>query len=1314
MSEVNAAAGHVFLSYARDDSEHVDRLQPILEAAGIRVWRDTADMWPGQDWQATVRRAITNDALVFLACFSTKSARRTRSYQRVELLLAIDELRRRDPESSWLIPVRFDACEIPDRDLGGGRSLRTVQRVDLFGDGYDEAVSRLVAGIIRVLASARPGYLGSVARSHVIYRRQAQELAPTSLQGRMRELMRIANFCRSDGSYAWWQAGPWAGKTALLAWTACHPPTGVDVISYFITTRLSTHASSDVFVESVIDQAAALMGVPVPSGPTAARHALMLTLLDRASEISASDGRKLLLIVDGLDEDACANSSDQPSVMSLLPKLPAAAMRVLLASRPSPGIPMDVADDHPLRAVAMWALRPSRHAQTIELAAKGEMTKALRRSSRERDVLGFVTASGGGLSLTDLEELTAAPPYELEVILAGPLGRTVAFIAGSMSFAHETLASMAAEGLGRALHPYRARLDQWASSYAESHWPDATPTYLLREYFELLEAHDDLAVMFSYAWSSKRHDRLFELTGGDHAALTEIKRTRAKILARGNPDLNSLLHLAYREDELYAVNEAVPPGLPRILAKLGYVQNAEALAHGSGSSAEASRGLAMLAAVFAATDRLRETKSILDEVSDPGWLVFGLIAAFEDLVNKNQAELLKCFREALEIIQDNNQRVEPLAMARLAILMKSSSSLELRSALMRFANYNAGSMVKDTPVLIPSSLRQTFLLDALKGRHDAALRSIRGIQYPAERLSMFAEVTAVLAPLQPVLASSLVTEIIAETTSNPRLCGPTVVLSLVEAEASLGRYDSAGYLATQVVGSQYAMALTLIATQALQAGDRDVAAIFARQAHRAVRGHDPIYVTRIIVAVTAAVAEFNGNSVLAAVFIDKSAEMVSSFLPASDSGRSEGTTMLAKLVQVSCDAGEDDRAFSLLSVMGNEFERGRASEAAVASLLAHGNLPGAERLAGEILDADWRTGALTRIARAAAEAGDAQRGSRFANAASEVASAITYDVSQIIRRGEIADVLMMLGREEEACSYLNQLTGGFSHWDESCRARLACSAAYVGRLDVAKELLKKSSGEWQLRGLSEVAAIAFASGRHTETEYLLDLAETIAVKNCDTEALLDLADAAVGCLDLNRFARLSRGILKMEDSIRSRAGLAGLWARADEPARALKMLPLRDMRLTTFNALMEIANSYFRNGEEIQVRLIIGKAEDWIYRFRRTPNYDFLTREGLDHSLIVLTREYCALGDDDSALRLASQEPSAKRRVRALCGGAEEFAKLGDTCNSAKLLSHTLASESWMYSLDTVARLWPDIFADFATKLLADVSDETVSYRRVS
>jgi TIR domain len=117
VSEPNVLTGHAFISYVRGDSSRVDQLHRALEDAGIPVWLDTTSLWPGEDWRAKIRRAITDDALAFVVCFSRHSLGRDKSYQNEELVLAIDQLRLRRPDVPWLIPVRFDECAIPDTDL---------------------------------------------------------------------------------------------------------------------------------------------------------------------------------------------------------------------------------------------------------------------------------------------------------------------------------------------------------------------------------------------------------------------------------------------------------------------------------------------------------------------------------------------------------------------------------------------------------------------------------------------------------------------------------------------------------------------------------------------------------------------------------------------------------------------------------------------------------------------------------------------------------------------------------------------------------------------------------------------------------------------------------------------------------------------------------------------------------------------------------------------------------------------------------------------------------------------------------------------
>jgi hypothetical protein len=158
---------HAFVSYVHEDDEHVGKMCEVLKAAKIPVWRDKdkGNLGPGQDWKAMIRAAIRSDSIAFLACFSSQSNAKGDSYQNEELTLAVEEFRRKPPGRVWLIPVRFDDCEIPEWDLGAGRTLHGLQRVDLFGDGYMPNAIELIEAIKNIMGE--PGLAPDAVRTTV-------------------------------------------------------------------------------------------------------------------------------------------------------------------------------------------------------------------------------------------------------------------------------------------------------------------------------------------------------------------------------------------------------------------------------------------------------------------------------------------------------------------------------------------------------------------------------------------------------------------------------------------------------------------------------------------------------------------------------------------------------------------------------------------------------------------------------------------------------------------------------------------------------------------------------------------------------------------------------------------------------------------------------------------------------------------------------------------------------------------------------------------------------------------------------------------
>jgi TIR domain len=160
----NQAAGHAFISYTQEDAHQVDRLQEKLETAGIRVWRDTTSLWPGDDWRAKIRQAIERDALAFIACFSRASLVNPTGHHKDELALAVEQLQRYRSEEAWFIPVRLNTCEIPDIPISPGRTLRSLEHVDLFGRGVNRNTDRLVGAVSRILADREQRHQASEAQ----------------------------------------------------------------------------------------------------------------------------------------------------------------------------------------------------------------------------------------------------------------------------------------------------------------------------------------------------------------------------------------------------------------------------------------------------------------------------------------------------------------------------------------------------------------------------------------------------------------------------------------------------------------------------------------------------------------------------------------------------------------------------------------------------------------------------------------------------------------------------------------------------------------------------------------------------------------------------------------------------------------------------------------------------------------------------------------------------------------------------------------------------------------------------------------------
>ena len=136
---------HVFVSYVRENQDIVTRLCDDLRRNSVEVWFDRDEIEPGTFWEDTIRRAISEGDF-FIACFSMEYNSRYETVMNEELNLAISILRRRPRDRSWFIPVLLSGY-VPDWDIGGGKTLSSLQRVNLSKNQWDTGIQEILSVI---------------------------------------------------------------------------------------------------------------------------------------------------------------------------------------------------------------------------------------------------------------------------------------------------------------------------------------------------------------------------------------------------------------------------------------------------------------------------------------------------------------------------------------------------------------------------------------------------------------------------------------------------------------------------------------------------------------------------------------------------------------------------------------------------------------------------------------------------------------------------------------------------------------------------------------------------------------------------------------------------------------------------------------------------------------------------------------------------------------------------------------------------------------------------------------------------------------
>ena len=670
------------------------------------------------------------------------------------------------------------------------------------GDG-----ARIVTGDVFEVQAATVNvnlHAGPVARS--AYLEQVRRIVPLRLRDRGDELDELAAFSMESGEspYMWWQAPAWTGKSALMSWFVLHPPSGVQVVSFFVTARYKGQDDRAAFTDVVLEQLAEILGQPLPAYlPEATREAHLLRMFALAAGFCRRQDQQLVLVVDGLDEDRGVTIGPGAySIAALLPPQPPAGLRIIVTGRPDPPIPDDVPTVHPLRDHGIVrVLGKSPWAEVVREDMQRELKRLLYGTSVEQDLLGLVTAAGGGLSGPDLAELTGVPVFEIEENLHAVAGRT--FTSRSSRWqpgaappvyvlGHEELQTAATRFLGSTrLADYRQRLHSWAESYRQRGWPAESPEYLLLGYYRMLLATKDVPRIVACATDQARHDRMLDIIGGDTAALAEITDAQDAVLSLSEPDLFDMARLAIRRTSIAERNANIPTGLPAVWAAVGNPPRAEALARAISDPDRQAEALTTLVAAATAGGDFEQAQAIA-----------------------RQAEA------AARAITDPNRRAE--ALTTLVAAAAAAGDLEQAQAIAR-AITDPARQAEALITLVAAATAGGDLEQALAIAH-----TIPGSYRQAEALITLVAAAAAGGDLEQALA-------IAHTIPGSYRQAEALI-TLVAAATAAGDLEQAQAIAHTIPSpARQAEALTTLVAAATAGGDFEQAQAIARQAEAAAR-----------------------------------------------------------------------------------------------------------------------------------------------------------------------------------------------------------------------------------------------------------------------------------------------------------------------------------------------------------------------------------------------------------------------------------------------------------------------------------------------
>jgi hypothetical protein len=158
---LNATSRAVFISYASQDAEAVQRICVALRSAGVEVWFYQSELQGGDAWDPKIRREV-HDCALFIPIISAQTASRHEGYFRLEWNLADQRTHMMARNRVFVVPVCLDAT--PEAASDVPESFQRVQWTRLPGGetppAFVERIKRLLSpelSPLSAMSGATPG-----------------------------------------------------------------------------------------------------------------------------------------------------------------------------------------------------------------------------------------------------------------------------------------------------------------------------------------------------------------------------------------------------------------------------------------------------------------------------------------------------------------------------------------------------------------------------------------------------------------------------------------------------------------------------------------------------------------------------------------------------------------------------------------------------------------------------------------------------------------------------------------------------------------------------------------------------------------------------------------------------------------------------------------------------------------------------------------------------------------------------------------------------------------------------------------------------